>query len=102
MRKYYNSGVLQKQLFDRNITISCVSMTNVSNKYYIYHWASCVHDIYIFFVCCFFVFLSMPTDMLRHLGYMSNVHVDKQLSILVYIDHQPITMHDWHEGDFSP
>ncbi len=39
-------------------------------------------------------FMSMPADMLRHLGYMSNVHVDKQLSILVYIDHQPITMHD--------
>ncbi len=38
--------------------------------------------------------MSMPTDMLRHLGYMSNVHGDKQLSILVYIDHQPITMHD--------
>ncbi len=38
--------------------------------------------------------MSMPTDMLRHLEYMSNVHVDKQLSILVYIDHQPITMRD--------
>ncbi len=38
--------------------------------------------------------MSMPADMLRHLGYMSNVHVDKQLYILVYIDHQPITMHD--------
>ncbi len=46
--------------------------------------------------------MSMPTDILRHLGYMSNVHVDKQLSILVYIDHQPITMCDWHEGDLSP
>ncbi len=45
--------------------------------------------------------MSMPTDMLRHLGYMSNVHVDKQLSILIYIDHQPITMRDWHEGDLS-
>ncbi len=45
--------------------------------------------------------MSMPTDMLCHLGYMSNVHVDKQLSLLVYIDHQPITMHNWHEGDLS-
>ncbi len=46
--------------------------------------------------------MSMPIDMLRHLGYMSNAHVDKQLSILVYIDHQPITMLDWYEGDLSP
>ncbi len=43
----------------------------------------------------------MSTDMLHHLGYMSNVHVDKQLSILVYIDHQPITMRDWYEGDIT-
>ncbi len=36
----------------------------------------------------------MSTDMLRHLGYMSNAHVDKQLSMLVYIDQQQITMRD--------
>ncbi len=40
--------------------------------------------------------MSMSTDMLRHLGYMPNAHVDKQLSMLVYIDHQPITTRDWH------
>ncbi len=61
-----------------------------------------VNFVFVFLTCTHLELLSpsplsvmsMPTDMLRHLGYMSNVRVDKQLSILVYIDHQPITMRD--------